>query len=203
MKNLSNPVITLWYRPPELLLGTTKYSPKVDMWSVGCIVAEMFRRCGFLTGKTDSAQIELIFKTLGHPTVQEWPDIHEMCPKWRSMEPKTPEETHKSRLQETLRSQSSNPAWMTDSAIDLIQNLLAFNPAKRWSAKDAISKADYLYEKPTFKPANELYMNFGVDAAHEMSLDTKRNAIARQMQQMNGGGAKAGKNGSKPPPPQR
>lgn len=201
MKNLTNPVITLWYRPPELLLGTKKYSPKVDMWSVGCIIAEMFRRCGFLTGHNDAAQTELIFKTLGHPTVQDWPDINEMCPKWSTMEPKTPEATHKSRLRETLRSQIANPAWMTDSAIDLIQNLLEFNPAKRWSANDAIAKADYLYEKPSFREADKLCMKFGVDAAHEMSLPAKKNAVARQARQMNGGPARAGKNGSKPPPP--
>ena len=66
MKRLTNKVITLWYRPPELLLGTHVYSPKIDMWSVGCIVAEMFRRAAFLKGSSDASQLDLIFRTMGH-----------------------------------------------------------------------------------------------------------------------------------------
>nr|GEZ59453.1 cyclin-dependent kinase C-1-like [Tanacetum cinerariifolium] len=51
--NLTNRVITLWYRPPELLLGATKYGPTVDMWSVGCIFAELLFGKPILTGKNE------------------------------------------------------------------------------------------------------------------------------------------------------
>ncbi|KAG4953115.1 hypothetical protein JHK85_039514 [Glycine max] len=51
--NLTNRVITLWYRPPELLLGTTKYGPAVDMWSVGCIFAELLQGKPIFPGKDE------------------------------------------------------------------------------------------------------------------------------------------------------
>jgi serine/threonine protein kinase len=56
MKRLTNRVITLWYRPPELLLGAVEYTSKIDMWSVGCIIAEMFRRGGLLKGSNESTR---------------------------------------------------------------------------------------------------------------------------------------------------
>jgi len=193
MKNLTNPVITLWYRPPELLLGCRKYSPKIDMWSIGCIIAEMFRRTGFLTGSTDASQIDLIFKTLGHPNLSDWPDIHQSCPRWLKYKPVDTEHTYKSRLRETLRSQLPNPAWMTENATCLIQNLLTYNPATRWSAQQAIEKAEYFFEAPAVAPAEDLYMKFGIKAAHEWGLPKKQNMRQRKV---NGDKKKF-----KPPPP--
>nr|GEZ59454.1 cyclin-dependent kinase C-1-like [Tanacetum cinerariifolium] len=55
--NLTNRVITLWYRPPELLLGATKYGPTVDMWSVGCIFAELLFGKPILTGKNETMDL--------------------------------------------------------------------------------------------------------------------------------------------------
>jgi len=185
MEKLTNPVITLWYRPPELLLGCKKYSPKIDMWSVGCIIAEMFRRSGLLTGSNDASQIDLIFKTLGHPTVEDFPDIHQVCPQWTKHEPASVDETLVCRLRETLMARLPNPRWVTDNAIVLIQNLLAYNPAKRWSALTACQDAEYFYEAPSFKPAQELSMKFGVKAAHEWSLPSRQLA-EMQRRKMNG-----------------
>jgi len=196
MEKLTNPVITLWYRPPELLLGSKKYSPKIDMWSVGCIIAEMFRRSSLLTGSNEASQIDLIFKTLGHPTVEEFPSIHEVCPQWSKHAPQTKEQTLKNRLSETLKSRLPNPRWVTDNAIDLVQNLLAYDPAKRWDAKTACARSEYFYEEPCFKPASELSMKFGVKAAHEWGLPS-RQAAEREMQRRRMNGSK----GAKPAPP--
>jgi len=199
MERLTNPVITLWYRPPELLLGCKKYSPKIDMWSVGCIIAEMFRRTGLLTGCNDASQIDLIFKTLGHPTESDFPDINEVCPQWSKFEPKNEQQTLKSRLRETLRSHLPNPRWVTENVITLIQNLLAYNPTKRWSAQKACTESEYFFESPSFKPAKDLYMKFGVDAAHEWGLPARQMAERQMLQRkINGGGAP---NSSKPEPP--
>merc|ERR1712238_352264 len=147
MEKLTNPVITLWYRPPELLLGCKKYSLKIDMWSVGCIIAEMFRRTGLLTGTNDASQLDLIFKTLGHPTVGDFPEIHELCPQWTKLQPKNEESTLKCRLRETLKQNLPNPRWVTENAITLIQNLLAYNPAKRWSVMKACQKAERHFQQ--------------------------------------------------------
>ncbi|XP_022880663.1 cyclin-dependent kinase C-1-like [Olea europaea var. sylvestris] len=59
--NLTNRVITLWYRPPELLLGATKYGPAVDMWSVGCIFAELLNGKPILPGKNEVRTLLHIF----------------------------------------------------------------------------------------------------------------------------------------------
>jgi cyclin-dependent kinase 7 len=66
---LSPQAITLWYKPPELLLGASEYSSAADMWSVGCIFAELLLRRPFLQGKnTDISQLDTIFRVFGTPS---------------------------------------------------------------------------------------------------------------------------------------
>lgn len=179
MKRLTNRVITLWYRPPELLLGCMKYSPKIDMWSVGCIIAEMFRRGGLIKGSTEAHQLDLIFKMMGHPITQAtddagWPNIHAMCPLWKNYEPKDGEEGYPRRLREELKSRlpPSAISWMTPHAMDMIDNLLAYNPDNRWSAAQALT-AEWFFDAPLVKPADKLNMKFGVDSAHEWEARKK------------------------------
>ncbi|KAF8202220.1 kinase-like domain-containing protein [Pholiota molesta] len=66
-------VITRWYRPPELLFGSRYYSSAVDIWSVGCIFAELMLRIPYLPGESDMDQLKTIFRALGTPTEEEWP----------------------------------------------------------------------------------------------------------------------------------
>ena len=66
-------VVTLWYRAPELLLGSRIYSTPVDMWSVGCIFAEMLLGKPVFPGDGETDQITKIFKVLGLPTEEKWP----------------------------------------------------------------------------------------------------------------------------------
>jgi serine/threonine protein kinase len=173
MKNLTNGVVTRWYRPIELLLGAKEYSPKIDMWSVGCIIAEMFRRDGLLKGgDSEASQLNLIFQTCGHPDVNTWPDIRRMCPLWRSFEPAPDEKLLPNRLAKVLTQRLPNPKWMTDKAVELIQNLLTHNPEKRWSASEGLH-ADYFWETPTVKKAHELSMRLGVDHVHELKIREK------------------------------
>ncbi|XP_076468889.1 cyclin-dependent kinase 17-like [Babylonia areolata] len=74
-KTYSNEVVTLWYRPPDVLLGCTEYSTPIDMWGVGCIFYEM--ACGrpLFPGSTVEDELHLIFKTLGTPTDDTLPSI--------------------------------------------------------------------------------------------------------------------------------
>lgn len=180
MKHLTNGVVTLWYRPIELLLGCKQYSTKIDMWSVGCIIAEMFRRSGLLKGMNETSQLNLIFNTCGHPTKATWPEIEHLCPLWRSYEPRSDETPKPNRLSQVLRERLPHPAWMTNNAVDLISNLLALNPSKRWSAQQAISAA-YFWEKPIAKDAAELSMKFGVDSVHEWEARKKHEQRRTQM----------------------
>ncbi|KAG1831222.1 Pkinase-domain-containing protein [Suillus variegatus] len=66
-------VITRWYRPPELLFGCRYYSSAVDIWSVGCIFAELMLRTPYLPGESDMDQLKTIFRALGTPTEEDWP----------------------------------------------------------------------------------------------------------------------------------
>ena len=172
MKRLTNKVITLWYRPPELLLGCVDYTTKIDMWSIGCIIAEMFRRSGFLKGANEATQLDLIFRTCGHPTKESWPDIHKQCRLWKRFEPKQGEERFPNRLAEALRSKLPHPKWMMDEAVHMISKLMELNPKTRWSALQALD-ADYFFEAPIVKQAKDLSMKFAVASVHEMDCRRK------------------------------
>jgi cyclin-dependent kinase 12/13 len=176
---MTNPVITLWYRPPELLLGYVVYTGKVDMWSVGCIIAEMFRRTGFLRGDREATQLDLIFRTCGHPTAENWPDLPKKGRLWKNFEPAPGEPRFPRRIREALKVQLPHPKWMTESAIDLIDKLMILDPEKRWSAEEALD-ADYFFENPIVKPASKLSMRFAVDSVHEWQCRKKHEKIMAQ-----------------------
>ncbi|QCD76412.1 Cdc2-related kinase [Vigna unguiculata] len=69
---LTSRVVTLWYRPPELLLGATDYGTTVDLWSAGCILAELFVGKPILSGRTEVEQLHKIFKLCGSPSEEYW-----------------------------------------------------------------------------------------------------------------------------------
>ncbi|TTB56405.1 Cyclin-dependent kinase 16 [Bagarius yarrelli] len=74
-KTYSNEVVTLWYRPPDILLGSTDYSTQIDMWGVGCIFYEMATGRPLFPGSTVEEELHFIFKLLGTPTEETWPGI--------------------------------------------------------------------------------------------------------------------------------
>jgi len=183
MKRLTNKVITLWYRPPELLLGMIDYSTKVDMWSVGCVVAEMFRRSAFLKGRNEAHQLELIYKVCGTPNTKDWPNLGEKCRLWKKFAPGPNDKVFPNRLVQCLRENLPHPKWMTDEAISLIGNLMEKNPDKRWSAAQSLG-AEYFFEDRMFKKAQDLNMRFAVTSVHEMDCRKKfeENEVKRKAQ---------------------
>jgi serine/threonine protein kinase len=78
LKSLTDDVVTLWYRPPEVLLGSQQYDNKIDLWSVGCVFAELITGEALFTGQEKEDQLKAIFSTVGMPTVENWPG-------WRSI----------------------------------------------------------------------------------------------------------------------
>lgn len=74
----TNRVITLWYRPPELLLGSEHYSYEVDMWGVGCLLVELILRKAPFCGKDDISQLFSIYSVLGVPSREDWPQYAEL-----------------------------------------------------------------------------------------------------------------------------
>ncbi|CAE7531860.1 CRK2 [Symbiodinium natans] len=82
VRSYTHEVVTLWYRAPDVLMGSRKYSTPVDIWSVGCIFAEMVNGRPLFPGDTDANQLQKIFKILGTPSESIWPTITEL-PDWK------------------------------------------------------------------------------------------------------------------------
>jgi serine/threonine protein kinase len=78
VRNYTHEVVTLWYRAPDVLMGSRKYSTPVDIWSVGCIFAEMVNGRPLFPGSSESDQLMKIFKTLGTPNKKIWPTVGDL-----------------------------------------------------------------------------------------------------------------------------
>merc|ERR1712133_194610 len=89
VRSYTHEVVTLWYRAPEVLLGTKFYSTAVDIWSIGCIFAEMITRKALFQGDSEIDQLFRIFRTLGTPDESTWPGVTSLpdskssFPKWQ------------------------------------------------------------------------------------------------------------------------
>ncbi|KAL5530123.1 CTK1 [Sanghuangporus sanghuang] len=134
----TNRVITLWYRPPELLLGTTVYGPEVDMWSAGCIMLELFCKKPVFQGNDEIHQLDVIYKILGTPSTEEWPGLRDM-PWYELVKPR---ETLRNRFRELFK------RWLSPAALDLAERLLAYDPEQRATADQALGAAYFTHEEP-------------------------------------------------------
>ncbi|RMC04441.1 hypothetical protein DUI87_18883 [Hirundo rustica rustica] len=114
-------VVTRWYRAPELLFGARMYGVGVDMWAVGCILAELLLRVPFLPGDSDLDQLTRIFETLGTPTEEQWPGMTSL-PDYVTFKsfPGMP-------LQHIFSAAG-------DDLLSLLQGLFTFNPCTRVTA---------------------------------------------------------------------
>ena len=78
MRSYTHEVVTLWYRAPDVLMGSRKYSTPVDLWSVGCIFGEMSAGKPLFPGTSDADQLVRIFQILGNPTEETWPSLADL-----------------------------------------------------------------------------------------------------------------------------
>ncbi|XP_052793792.1 cyclin-dependent kinase 7-like [Mya arenaria] len=135
-------VVTRWYRCPELLFGARNYGTGVDMWAVGCILAELLLRIPFLPGETDLDQLSKIFQCLGTPSKDDWPSV-ESLPDFVQFKPcvGTP-------LKEIFIAAS-------DDLLDILHGLLTFDPLTRLTAPNAL-QSEYFRSKPYPTPSHLL-----------------------------------------------
>ncbi|CAL8371981.1 unnamed protein product [Boreogadus saida] len=117
-------VVTLWYRAPEVLLQSS-YATPVDLWSVGCIFAEMFRRRPLFRGNSDVDQLGKIFDVVGVPSVEDWPQ--DVALPQTAFTPRPPKP-----IEDLVPD-------MDEQGKSLLLQFLAFNPARRISAFAALS----------------------------------------------------------------
>ncbi|KAF9696885.1 hypothetical protein EKO04_005091 [Ascochyta lentis] len=154
---LTQLVVTLWYRAPELLLGTPAYSTEVDMWSVGCILGELLLKSPILAGTNEVDQLSRIFNLCGLPTESTWPAF------WRL--PNAPS-LKLPREQRTKQSfDRARFPFLSGAGVELLSSLLSLNPDDRPSAEEVL-RHDYFREAPKPKPS-EMFPTFPSKAGQE------------------------------------
>ncbi|GAB9463400.1 Cmgc/cdk/crk7 protein kinase [Globisporangium polare] len=145
----TNKVVTLWYRPPELLLGATSYDASIDMWSIGCVMAELYIGHPIFQGKTELEQITKIFDVCGTPTTETWPDY-----KFLPLSSKfVPDKPKLNQLRNYLhRETSARKRILPKGALELIMALLVMDPEQRLTAADCLNST-YFQSRP-YAPAD-------------------------------------------------
>ena len=152
----TNRVITIWYRPPELLLGETQYGPAVDIWSAACVMIEIFTKHAIFPGDGgEISQLEKLYNVLGTPTRAEWPGLVDMA--W--FELLRPAERKPNTFGERYRER------LTPAAFELLQAMFQYDPSKRPTASDVLEHPYFTTEEPApaqaveYAPFNSLFLH--------------------------------------------
>lgn len=160
--NLTQLVVTLWYRAPELLLGADKYDQSIDIWSLGCIFGELLKNEPLFPGKSEINQITQIFKLCGLPTDSSWPTFRRL-PNAKALRiPPNPEP------RATLSIVRSKFPLITDSGAALLEELLSLDPASRPSASEILTHP-YFKDDPRPK-ASSMFPTFPSRAGMERKV---------------------------------
>ncbi|CAH0551974.1 unnamed protein product [Brassicogethes aeneus] len=131
---LTSVVVTLWYRAPEVLLGLP-YATPVDVWSIGCIIVELYNLTPLFCGTSEGDQLTTIFRELGRPSETDWPKDN-ISIKWESF-----------RSIDSTGYMHNFSGNICETAKDLIMRMLTFDPIKRISAMEALNHT-YFTEEP-------------------------------------------------------
>ncbi|XP_021923664.1 cyclin-dependent kinase 2-like isoform X2 [Zootermopsis nevadensis] len=167
VRTYTHEVVTLWYRAPEILLGSKFYSTSVDVWSLGCVFAEMLTRRALFPGDSEIDQLFRIFRTLGTPDESVWPgvsnlrDYKKIFPHWETQD-------------------VSEVVPMLDvPGKDLFLKLLTYDPNKRLSAMEAMSHKYFhdveLQPPPLPSPSTPRAEVSSRSSSHEQVLQHRSN----------------------------
>ncbi|XP_020112849.1 cell division control protein 2 homolog [Ananas comosus] len=126
VRTFTHEVVTLWYRAPEILLGARQYSTPVDVWSVGCIFAEMVNQRPLFPGDSEIDELFRIFRVLGTPNEEIWPGVSSL-PDFKSAFPKWPPKDLATAVPK-----------LEPIGVDLLSKMLCLDPSRRITARHAL-----------------------------------------------------------------
>ncbi|XP_057502998.1 probable serine/threonine-protein kinase At1g54610 [Actinidia eriantha] len=166
---LTSRVVTLWYRAPELLLGANDYGVGIDLWSAGCILAELLAGKPIMPGRTEVEQLHKIYKLCGSPSDEYWKKSK--LPNATLFKPREP---YKRCVSETFKH-------FPPSSLPLIETLLAIDPAERKTATDALRSEFFTTEPyacdpcslPQYPPTKEMDAKRRDDEARRLRAANK------------------------------
>jgi cyclin-dependent kinase 12/13 len=193
--DMTNNVITMWYKPPELLLGAVRYGSAVDMWSAGCVLAELELGRPLFPGKAELEQLDLICRALGTPGEDVWPGVSGMA-NFSDLLKNLPK--YAASLKISYGSKLSEPA------LNLLERILVVDPARRSSAKIALTNKYFLTSPlPPIDPADlePLNVTSGV-SYHEYKTKQVRKQREQEEAKKLSDAADAAALQLLPPPPQ-
>ena len=136
-------VVTLWYRAPELLLGAAEYAAPVDMWAVGCILAELMLHRPLMPAPTEAKQLEMMVDLLGTPSARIWPAFPSLPLAHTLARREQPYNELPHRF-DSLQPASRRP---TAEALRLLNALLTYDPERRIGAGGALAH-EYFATRP-------------------------------------------------------
>lgn len=167
VKKYTHEAVTLWYRSPDVILGSANYGLAVDMWAVGCIFSEMITGNPLFNGHTDQEQLQKITRMFGPPTKENWPSLHVYPNSKTLMGPETIR-NEPAALSDFIRTtELSN---LGPDGVDLLKRLMLYEPSKRISAADAL-------EHPFLHTVND----GGAEARSLLSMTNQLTAALSQL----------------------
>ncbi|CAG9855632.1 unnamed protein product [Phyllotreta striolata] len=161
-------VVTRWYRPPELLFGAKQYGTCIDMWAVGCILAELLLRVPLFPGVSDLDQLTKIFGVFGNPTEENWPGVRGLSD-YVDFKPFTPI---------PLKSIFTAAG---DDLLDLIEGLLVLSPIGRRNCTESLKMA-FFSNKPAPTAGPKLPLPQSLRKAREAQKPTLKRKLLDKME---------------------
>lgn len=138
-KPMTPHVVTLWYRAPELLLGSSSHTTSIDMWAVGCILGELLGHKPLLPGTTEISQLEMIIDLLGTPSDLIWPEFS-----------KLPAVKNFTLKQQPYNNLKQRFPWLSAAGLRILNFLFMYDPKKRATAEECL-QSSYFKEPPLRK----------------------------------------------------
>jgi serine/threonine-protein kinase BUR1 len=160
-------VVTRWYRPPELLLGDRKYTTAVDIWGIGCVFGELFIKKPIFEGKSDIHQAEIIFKLLGSPTPENFPNAHLINRNNINL-----------KINYSRNLELKFNSFMSNDALNLFSGMLTLDPMKRFNAVKCL-ESDFFKLDPL--PCDSISLS-NLEESHESDVKRFKEEIKSSQQ---------------------